>query len=182
MKQWTRILIVGLAGLSLAFAACGDDGDSSTTDTNTTDTVTADTGGSDTSEADTTAAVDQCTGTDDLARIQDTSKADPSAVASQCGTGVCVSFALSGDFDGAKTCAEDCMTNGNTDNNIEPVGLSDGCTGCYVGAVLCAAQHCLAKCASDASAQPCVDCRNGDNDAGVNCTQEFYDCSGLPQQ
>ena len=181
MKQWTRILIVGLAGLSLTFAACGDDG-TTTTDTSTTDTVTADTTPADTSTEDVVAATNQCTNTADLARITDTTKPDPSAVAGTCGTGVCISFALSGDFDGAATCAATCMTDGNTDASIEPVGLSAGCTDCYVGAVLCAAQYCLAKCAADANAQPCVDCRNGDNPQSVDCTQNFYDCSGLTPQ
>ncbi|PKN56767.1 MAG: hypothetical protein CVU56_14375 [Deltaproteobacteria bacterium HGW-Deltaproteobacteria-14] len=178
MKQWTRILLVGLAGLSLTFAACGDDGTTTTTDTSVADTSTA----GDTSTTDVAAATNQCTNAADLARIQDTTKPDPSAVAGQCGTGVCISFALSGDFDGAATCAATCMKDGDTDASIEPVGLSDGCTDCYVGAVLCAAEHCLAKCASDANAQPCIDCRNGDNPDSVDCTQNFYDCSGLPQQ
>ncbi|TNF26771.1 MAG: hypothetical protein EP329_20700 [Deltaproteobacteria bacterium] len=179
MKQWTRTLLVGLAGLSLVFAACGDDGNSTETDTTTTDTVTTDTGGEDTTQ---TAVTDQCIGTDDLARITDTTQPDPTDLAGACGTQVCLSLALQGDFAGAQACAETCMKDGNTDASLPPAGLSDGCTTCYVQAVLCAAQHCLSVCASDASAQPCIDCRAGGNDAGVNCTQNFYDCSGLTPQ
>ncbi|MBU1900187.1 hypothetical protein KKB55_20790, partial [Myxococcota bacterium] len=124
---------------------------------------------------------DQCMNPDDLARVQDTTKTSPSDIASACGTKTCITLALTGDFEGAKVCADECMRNGDPDHSIEPAELSDACGSCYVDAVLCGAKYCLAKCATDASSQPCVDCRAGENEAGVNCTSNFYICSGLPQ-
>ena len=182
LKHWTRLFMTGLVGLTLSFTACDSDDSKPAADTTTADTMTADTTApADTMTADTTASANACMGTEDLARIQDTTKTNPSLIASACGTQVCLSLALTGDFAGAATCANTCMNDGNTEKDIEAAGLSTGCTSCYVDAVLCAAQHCLAVCAADGNAQPCVDCRGGDNDASVDCTGNFHACSGLPR-
>ncbi|PIE16034.1 MAG: hypothetical protein CSA66_07820 [Proteobacteria bacterium] len=171
MKKWTRMMIIAVSGLALAFAACdSDDGNGDGADTTQADTTQADTA---------PALTDQCLGADDIARISNEAKTDPATLAADCGTKACIAFALQGDFDGAKTCANDCMANGNADKEIPASELSEACASCYVNAVLCGAQHCLNVCAGDATSDACVSCRGGDNTAGVNCTGEFYSCSGL---
>ena len=174
MNQWTRTLFVSLAGLSHAFAACGDSNNNNTTDTVVNDTVTADTT-ADTTTADTAVAdtvtpvTNACTNETDLARITDSTKQAPDSVAAACATGPCLSQSLAGDV----ACSADCMENGNADANIEAAVLSSDCEGCYLDAILCAIQHCAGVCI-DSGSQACADCRTTNN-----CTSNFYSCSGL---
>lgn len=160
MKNWTQTLIIGFAGISLAFAACGDD-DNGTTPA---DTATADT-------ADTTPApaTDQCTNAADGAVIQADPDA-PGAKATSCGTDSCITFAFS-DLAQFETCVQDCMTDDDTG-----AGLSDGCALCYTQIVVCTAANCLsapANCATAPGGEACVECRN------TNCGPAFASCSGL---
>jgi hypothetical protein len=52
---------------------------------------------------------------------------------------------------------------------------SDACLGCYIASLACVQERCLSDCLADPTAQVCIDCR-----AREGCTQEFFDCSGLP--
>lgn len=169
MKNWTQTLIIGFAGISLAFAACGDDDNGTTTDTTQppADTMTADTTAADTNIP---AATDQCTNTEDGAVIQADPDA-PGAIATGCGVGSsCIGFAFS-DLEQFETCVQGCMTDDTTG-----AGLTDGCSLCYTQIVVCTAENCLAapaNCASAPNGEACVECRN------TNCGAAFAACSGL---
>ncbi len=66
-------------------------------------------------------------------------------------------------------CAVECI--------VDDVAISEGCAACYAAAVKCAADHCLAQCASDPTSQACSDCQ-----AEEGCRSAFDTCSGLPPQ
>jgi hypothetical protein len=68
-------------------------------------------------------------------------------------------------------CVVDCIVE-------QPVDLSQGCLDCYGKTVACGAAFCAAKCASNTDDPACIACRCGDV-SGVNCVEDFDDCSGL---
>ena len=103
-------------------------------------------------------ATNQCTGDDDLAKIQ---AGDPNGAATTCGLG-CLA---NGD---PATCSMECVTT--------ETGLSEGCAGCYVETIVCTIDNCVGDCAVDPSSDACTTCQN---DSG--CIERFYACSGLPQ-
>ena len=55
----------------------------------------------------------------------------------------------------------------------EQTSLTDGCAGCYLEQVDCAAQNCFALCVADAAGEPCGTC------LADNCSALFDVCSGL---
>jgi len=73
------------------------------------------------------------------------------------------------------TCVEECVAG--------EFALTSACIGCYGDSVTCGAANCAGECATgDVNQPPCLTCRCGDNDAGVNCFGDFDTCSGLPRE
>jgi hypothetical protein len=71
----------------------------------------------------------------------------------------------------------DCALNGKgTQEGLKTIleGMSDTCISCYVDAVICAAQKCIAPCGAGTAAE-CDACRDEQG-----CTSDFFTCSGLP--
>lgn len=65
-------------------------------------------------------------------------------------------------------CAIECMT------EVFKVPLTEGCTSCYGGIVLCTIDNCLPQCIGDSQSPPCKACQ-----ASRGCDDAFYSCSGL---
>ena len=103
-------------------------------------------------------ATNQCTGDDDLAKIQ---AGDPNGAATTCGLG-CLANA------DPATCSMECVTT--------ETGLSEGCAGCYVETIVCTIDNCVGECATDPLSEDCTTCQNA-----AGCIERFYACSGLPQ-
>lgn len=203
-----RTLFCLFAILALVAFGCGDDDDDGTTTADTASSSSSSSSGSDaasssssgsdatddmgsssssgsdvaddmgsSSGADmTVATTDLCLGAEDTAYLE-------SAVTLQDGTdatgrdaateaaGACGLASLVDPDPAAASVA--CMT-------ADPynIALTDACAGCYGAIVLCAVQNCATVCL-DASSQACIDCRDGDNPAMINCTADFEACSGL---
>lgn len=80
------------------------------------------------------------------------------------------------------TCAFDPNLAGCIDRCI--VGLtgasvSEPCTGCFVGSVVCATENCLIDCITG-TADACLACQCGANPEGADCLGGSATCSGLP--
>ena len=81
--------------------------------------------------------------------------------------------------DAAKNCGLECMADEDagacaTACVVDSTGLSEGCSGCYVGMILCSITNCLVECAADPGSDACATCQV-END----CYTDFYACSGL---
>jgi cysteine-rich repeat protein len=135
--------------------------DTGRTDTGPTDTGadTTDTGPSDTGVADTTPVVttDLCINAADRSVLAGDGAAMVTDAAEGCG------LSCLGDADPG-ACAGDCLAT--------ETGLTNGCAGCYAGAVVCWITNCLAPCAADRDSRACSECK------AANCIDDFNACTG----
>ncbi len=102
---------------------------------------------------------DQCLNPDDGAIIQPDGGAAASEAARECGMGCMVA-------DDIIECATPCV--------VEETGLSEGCSGCYVGIIVCTIEKCISDCITDSTSAECVACQM---DKG--CLPDFYQCTGF---
>jgi hypothetical protein len=75
------------------------------------------------------------------------------------------------------------MANCVVDCTVEQgVDLSQQCLDCYGDTVACGAAFCATPCSEGTDTEGCLVCRCGGglSTSGVNCIEEFDDCSGLP--
>ena len=140
--------------LALCVAACGTTPDQSGADA-----------GSETPDAGGPPPEDQCLGEADFAwltEVQDelTGREIAREAAGDCGLG-CLSDPA------PDQCAIRCM------KNIKGVQLSDGCSGCYGGIVLCTIENCLSRCIDDPQAEDCKACQDE-----KGCQAAFDTCTG----
>jgi hypothetical protein len=178
MKRLASTLSLALI---FAVASCDDDDDKPAT----ADTGVAAEAGTPASDAamstmDGAAPAGQCTGT--FAGLTQTqlmmavaAKQPPGKCASASDVGLICTRAIS---DIAGACGVMCVGMGEACIKTcvkSQVALSDDCTGCYAGTVLCAQMNCLSQCLADPRAAACTQCQ-----VEKGCRSTFFACSGLP--
>jgi len=191
MKTLTsKLAVITVAFLmSFAFACGGDDKEAETpNDTTATEDGTGDVA---VTPDDVTETPDDVAETpDDVAETPDDVAETPDdAVEGDVAVpaGACMNAddgaLLQADQDGitedATTCGLGCMADEDkpgcsTTCVAEATGLSEGCTACYVGMILCSIDNCLQICAPDTSSEACAACQEE-----FACYTDFYACSGL---
>ena len=203
MRTFARALMSGLFATTLAFTAC-DDEEKTTVDTQpdatetaaetvaetVEETTPAETVAETTAEtvAETTAETVEevtptgaCNNAADLAIIGSGDK-DPSAKASECGGTSCIAK-LFESIDAFEACVNTCMLNAALPNYSFVV--SETCTACYTGSVVCTAEFCglndpnksCVPASFGGKGTDSVDCTECRDDNG--CVTSFYSCSGL---
>lgn len=211
MKNFARVMMCGLFATTLAFTtACGDD-EKTPADTTPDATETAAETVAETVEetaaetvaetveetaaetvaetvAETTAETVEevtptgaCNNAADLAIIGSGDK-DPSAKASECGGTSCIAK-LFESIEAFESCVNTCMLNAALPNYSFVV--SEPCTSCYTGSVVCTAEFCglndpnksCVPASFGGKGTDSVDCSECRDDNG--CVTSFYSCSGL---
>ena len=186
MKRLTSKLSVITVAFLLVFAfACGGDDKEAETPTDTTATEDG-TGDVAVTPDDVAETPDDAVETpDDAVETPDDAVETPDDAVEAAGAcmnaddGALIQADQEGISDAAKNCGLECMADEDagacaTACVVDSTGLSEGCSGCYVGMILCSITNCLVECAADPGSDACATCQV-END----CYTDFYACSGL---
>ncbi len=125
--------------------------------------------------------MNQCTNASDMAILIDPStgmqRAVHGAMMDKKASDVAADCARECYFAGAGCYLADACTRNDTVNECVRegvVGLSEGCSSCFVRSLICSVQNCLGQCAVGPTSPSCVECR-----CRNHCFEVFTECSGL---